>query len=444
MKNIELKKSVQVESLSPKKDYPTIILFFLLLTSSFLYMWIPRIYAFGNIKYYLYKNLSTGSSEMSDLLTEFPMYLKFLNPFIYLVLILTIIYVIAKYKIIKNNYLIIYLWIIFYMCFLLAFKSTDPLIYLTSLSKASSILAPGTILMIFLFFLSYNPAVWNQIIVSLKLFVYIVLLCCLIGFFGIYYEYSSNGLIHRLVSLRWVWTPSLILELICIILLATNIKNKKNIFLFVPIIFLYLGGLLTQTRLTIIIGTINIFIFLYLTKKLRFSLSLFKRITLVIVVFCTCLFLYAVFAKTEFLDLYLEQFISRVFEDTRSEQASNFFFIFSSNINDIFPFGSGYPAENEYRAIGETGIDSGYLNILFTTGIPMFLLVGLLLIIPVIKALRINLSFSDAAIVAAAFTWILRLTSSSTMMFTTEFLLFVLFSGRCAWLVNNAKKGKSI
>lgn len=420
-------------------DKFTVFLFLSLLTLTFLHMWLPRIYAFGNIEYYLELN-NLGISDITKLALPFPNYLKILNPLIYLNAMFTIIYVIGKYKIVKTNYLILYILMIFYMGFLLVFKTTEPFLYLTSLTQASFIMAPGTILVISLFFLSYNPRVWIQISKALIIFLYLIMIFTILGFIGVGYEYYSTGLAHRLVSLRWLWAPSIILELLCILAIANKI-NKKNWLMFLPIIFLFMGGIFTQTRLTIIMGIINILVFFILTRKIKHSYKIFRNVLVgVFTLFITVIF-YLKISSDNFMGAFMSQFISRISEDSRSEQIVNFKLIILENFSKVFPFGSGYPSFNEYRALGANGIDSGYLNILYTTGIPMFILIFLLLLLPVIKALRLNMNFLDAAIVAAAITWMIRLTSSSTMMFTTEFLLFVLFSGRCAWLVNQQKRG---
>ncbi len=116
----------------------------------------------------------------------------------------------------------------------------------------------------------------------------------------------------------------------------------------------------------------------------------------------------------------------RKFVDTRTNQIKPFF---EKLTLPIVLFGAGYPCEGEYSSSGSKGIDCGYLNVLYVAGLPMLMLFIAMLVSPVLRCLRLPLSREDAVVVVAAFSYVVRLMSSTLPLLWSILCCLLLLGG---------------
>ena len=120
---------------------------------------------------------------------------------------------------------------------------------------------------------------------------------------------------------------------------------------------------------------------------------------------------------------------------TRTEQAIGFFEYFW----DSFPFGVGYNTKDIPSGVGENGIDCGYLNTMYITGLSMVILLFVFTAFPIYKCWFRKNSIEQIVVIARATTWTIILLSSATTGFEIEFIYFIICAGRCAGLVEKEK-----
>lgn len=376
-----------------------------------------------------------------------PFWYSYLTLLIYLCIVLIIIIFLLRLKYFKINstMFMLYFLMILWMWIVLLFLTEEPLKYLTSVTYASERMAPGTIIAIGLFFIAYQNTLWKQIMRWIPL---LILVSSLLFIYGL----TQMEYVNRFISFKWVKGPGQILTLLSIVYLGMKIK-QKSILVYIPIFLSILTGIITQTRLSIIMYLFNLFLFLHLySRSIDISLKSKKRIkvlffaTLLILIMSIGLSFWIVIDPSIRSSLpnipgmdYINAFSGRLLEDTRTEQATNFFSYFFQSL----PFGIGYPSEWENSGLGENGIDNGYLNTMYVTGIPMVILLILLLVVPSFRALFLRLPGEDLAIATVAVTRAIWLLTSATTMLTFDFVVFILFAGRCAYLYDKYRR-KSI
>lgn len=354
---------------------------------------------------------------------------KFLIATIYLFIF--ILFTLNIKKILTNRKVYLYFLIILFLPYLLLISENSSS-YLLSLSSASKLMAPGTIFSISLFFLVKDDEIWNG---ARNGFILIWLTSLVLSVIGVsrvlLFIYTTPSYLFRLVSLKWLWAPMIILEFTYLIPLSL-IKNKFfKIFMFILSVSLLLFcAILTQTRLVIVMSFLNAIIYsLIIGKKNVYRLIFVSLLILA--------FIYTISFNDGVISMGLSNFIQRLLVDTRTSGISQIWDEVSNNFFKYFPLGGGYGNERLFT-------DLGYLNAVFVAGIPMVFFVTLLLYRPIFRLFRKRkFLFIEPWILSAALMWCFRSQISSMMAFTTEFLMFILVAGRCSTTIDKDFSNKN-
>ena len=328
--------------------------------------------------------------------------------------------------------------------YLLVFLTKDPLPYLTKISQLSSKLAPGTLLVIGLFFIGANPFCWAKIPRIVNAMAWVCIALVVVGVCKI--DFTS-----RFLAMRYLNSSVKVLGLVTLVPFAFYSLKKKTLWfkvsLALPVLAMVVCGVFTQTRLYFVV--LGIYLFTYFLLSLRrapIRQSVATAGTVILIAFGCILLAIASYdtilkRSTNHDNQLLSAsvgLVNRIDEDTRTYQYSpdsNFFQHFWNS----FPWGAGYPSEDQYNGEGLEGIDNGYLNGTYIAGLPMMTCFFFLLCVPVLRSLFLKLNPLDSAIVAGAFTYVCRLGSSTVIVSDVQLVIFVLFAGRCAYLVSNER-----
>lgn len=398
---------------------------------AFLYQW--------SAQFFVYANLSReGNYDAGyEIAGNVPLWFRYPQWLMFglIVVIACCVFIAKLYRAVPFRFRLYYFGIWGYAAVLLLLLTTDPLPYISSVTPMSSKMAPAVLIAISMFFLAANPATWPAVLRS------IVIVTAIATFFWLYgamqLEFAS-----RHFAYRWLWSPTLILEITSMLLFAVlfNKSLPYKIVSCIPISLLGLSIFFQQTRLLIVMFFVQVLTYAYLRYRNTSSSQRMKAVVVMLLLLAVGgIFMMTsdrldtrAFSRTTIGES-AQMLANRFTEDTRSHQLKPFF----SRFWESFPLGAGYPAIDEYNAEGEYGIDCGYLNSMYVTGLPMMLCFVGMLVWPVLKSLRLRLDPVDAAVVAGAFAYAVRLLSSTVPNLEVTFLLFILLAGRCAYLAGN-------
>lgn len=420
---------------STRKGRVVFLLLFTLLFCSFTLLWASHTFLrFGNVEEivsrgYTYSKTDLTIETQSGLWTV-------VNALQYLS-VSGLLLLNAK-SILRNRKMFLYVMAIAYIPFLLL-MTEDPSKYLTSLSAASMILAPGTMLGISLFFTTYNPEYWA---ICRRVFKYLLLFAIIlfaVGFINIVETYNM-GRIVRLVAWKWLWAPSVVLELLFLMFLFEDGRDGKfwKYIKYFPLPIAFIMAVIIQTRLTFIVLFVNglAFLVIYMRSHRGFNFKIMFSAVLGAVTIYAAMQLFPA-SYTSTISGSYEQLLGRLYEDSRSDQMATAVAFLRNNLWDVFPFGGGYDIQDQFH------IDSGYIDTAVIAGIPLVAIVIALLYVPVWQAALGRVERGDISVIAAGLAWTIKCASSATMAFTTDFIIFILIAGRAAWLVERRSKQKS-
>ena len=406
------------------------ILFILVVFLSYLSLWSSTVYSrYANAELY-----ATMQVKFDEVTTIEPVLIGQILLVIMFGLIFMII--VADLKSILQHKSVIVYFAMLLCCPYLLLKSDDPLNYISSISNGSIQLGPWTLVGVALFFYAYKPRNWDAFRRAIKPLTIIILITAFYGLFKYFTFYQEAGIVNRVVALKWLWAPAICLQFLLVFWISRANEEKRRIYsslVFLLVTFQYLLAILTEMRLILLMTTVSIVIFFYKTGKIKKGKLLFTLVGGSTMVFV--LFIISnegiLLPETNVFYNAINNFLLRFLADTRSSDLIEFFDFISSNSFLSFSLGLGYSRMSEFT------VDSGVLNTFFMTGVVMFTMAVVLLILPVIKLGKFRMDSEDAAVWSVAVIWILRFFTSSTMAFTTEFLLFIIFAGRCAWILDN-------
>lgn len=336
-----------------------------------------------------------------------------------------------------NKYEFIYILIVVYMIVILLFFTKNPIQVLTDLGAWNNRMGIITVFGCVLYFYAGDDVYWPYI---RKLLCWAVLASTvLVAFFLVF---QPEIYIKRLYAYKWLHGFGVVLRLGLWLFI---VNNKKSIILnWIVLIIDVVMIIALQARLYIIDFVLHLFFIFALLIINRNNIGKDKTTKMVkrigIIALCSMLLLGLALLSSEarwtrFLpenvQQSLEMFSERVDEDTRTEQAKGFFEYFW----DSFPLGVGYNLDGIPSGVGENGIDCGYLNTMYVTGLPMVVLLVLFTLLPIYKCWFKRNNLNQIVIIARATTWTIILLSSATTALEIEFIFFIICSGRCSgWL----------
>lgn len=434
----QLRKAAPARESGPPLSSPARFALMILvagLVLAFLKRWLRQVYVLSNVTF-------TGRFDVGyDIEGQLPGWFRFL---VYATFFsFAVVGVLALPRIFRNKLPIVYsvayvgIWV--YAVFLLGAVSKDPLPYLTTMSGLMSKMAPGTILVLSLFFLAADERAWPYI---RKYLVWTAILAVGISLVG----YFQMGHVSRFLAMRWIWAPALVLEILAILPfgVASDRAILARAFSLVPILTLIISGLLQQTRLVFVSLFLQLAVYSWLRARARTGgvgagLRLVFGFGVIVLIAAIAVPYIASLGGESLLVKSAQAFMGRLDVDSRTGQIAPFMSIFW----EVFPVGLGYPApgqSNGESGAGQIGIDSGYLNTMYVVGVPMMLGYFLMLVLPVLRALGLKgLAAADAAAVAGAAAYCVRMTSSSVPSLDIDFVIYVLLVGRCASLLRADK-----
>ncbi len=335
-----------------------------------------------------------------------------------------------------------YLYAGMWLCsiYLVLGLTTHPIQVFNRCSRFFSWVAPGTLISMGLFFLSANPYAWP--VIRKMLYRFTVFVCVAWFFFAVQMENGS-----RVQAYRWVFSPGLALELLALLSLVAwrepGTKWYYQVARYVPMALLGLTAVFLQARLVVVIFLTLVVVYAIVQRR---SIGIgkekpdeglsFNAVLLLAVVFFF-LFGYIAISENSVIEGSAEGLWERKFVDTRTNQIKPFF---EKLTPSIVLFGAGYPCEGEYSSSGSKGMDCGYLNVLYVSGLPMLTLFIAMLVSPVLRCLRLPLNREDAVVVVTSFAYVLRLMSSTLPLLSVEFVLALLLLGRTAFILHAAKE----
>jgi len=335
-----------------------------------------------------------------------------------------------------------YFYVGMWLCsiYLVLGLTTYPIQVFNRCSRFFSWVAPGSLISMGLFFLSANPYAWP--VVRKILYRFTVFVCVAWFFFAFQMENGS-----RIQAYRWVFSPGLALELLALLSVTAwrepGVKWYCQVARYVPMGLLGITAIFLQARLVVVIVLTLVVVYAIVQRR---SIGIgkekpdeglsFKAVLLLAMVFFV-LFGYVAISDDSIIGRSAEGLWDRKFVDTRTNQIKPFF---EKLTLPIVLFGAGYPCEGEYSSSGSKGSDGGYLNVLYVAGLPMLMLFIAMLVSPVLRCLRLPLSREDAVVVVAAFSYVVRLMSSTLPLLSVEFVLALLLLGRTAFILHAAKE----
>lgn len=340
-------------------------------------------------------------------------------------------------RFIPKTYRLYYLGMWFVSGYLLLGMTTDPVEILSTSRGLFGKMAPGTLLGIGVFFLAADPEAWRYIRKYLLLLAWIA---C-----GIW-TISALQMTHpsRAEAYRWIYEPTLLLEVTALLPLGLSADRRflSRALRYAPMALLLLAALLMQTRLLVVIVGLLALGYGFLRwrggalreertrGRLLFTINVFLPVALLGIVLAWPLTQQTIVGGST------QGLWKRRSEETRIRQIKPFF---EKATWDKMLVGTGYPNPGEYNAEGANGIDSGYLNTMYVTGLPMMGLYVLMLVLPALGCLKLRLSAEDAAVVATALAYCVRMTSSTIPSFSEQFLVACVLLGRCAYILHASR-----
>jgi len=323
-----------------------------------------------------------------------------------------------------HRHLLIYLCMWGWVLYLLLARTTVISEVLGTYSLFGNI-APGTIAAVGLFFLGAKRERWPQLRDG---FVILILVASVIALALVpFIDFGS-----RASGRRYLGNLTSLLQYTAVFpLLAGNPKIRKLIRT-IPIVSVLICGVLVQTRTTFIFVGAQIVIAAWIERK-QILLMMAKRNLRKNIFAGGALAFLLLLAATFFVATgpqarSLQAFADRLQDDTRSRQFTDFF-------DKVEPktllFGAGYPTAGEFSGGGIDGIDVGYVETLYTGGVPALLFVLCFFTLPAIGSLRGRHSTEDLGVLACCISFALGLCSSSIIDLQPEVIVIAILSGRC-------------
>lgn len=258
--------------------------------------------------------------------------------------------------------LILYGMVCGWSLFLLLAKTTSPGEFISGYGLVGDF-APGTIAILGLFFAAAREDIW--LFLKQYLGTLIVALGILAMILSLFVEAGS-----RVSGRRYLELLAATLQICSLVPIFIQPRRIPRWMLYVPFVASILCGVLTQTRLVFILLAVQLLaVALYRRKAvLRFLLipriSQRSAISGLATIFGLAVMTAALigpFSKAT------DAFRSRISDDTRSQQAQNFFD--KVPLEKLF-LGVGYPTNGEYIPEGVDGIDLGYIDAMYVGGLP--------------------------------------------------------------------------
>jgi hypothetical protein len=281
-------------------------------------------------------------------------------------------------------------------------------------------------------FLAANPALWPVFLRSLRWFAAIASVFCLVGL-------TQMQGFARIQAYRWLYEPGLVLEvtaLIAFVAIHGRRSRAAKAAACVPLALLAVVTILIQARLLMVVLACMFVAYVFIRKPARANTTAMgRRHLLVLTLFglCTLLGLFLLYQNLSDSE---NQLSRRLTEDTRTAQFHRYFEVLDW---DTVLLGNGHVATEEpwFGGGGADAIDCGYLNLLWVGGALLVLLFLTFAVSPVMRCLFRRLDYPDAAVVALAVMYFVRLASSTNPGFNTQFMIVCLLVGRCIYLVNS-------
>jgi hypothetical protein len=253
------------------------------------------------------------------------------------------------------------------------------------------------------------------------------------GLLSVYCAYIilTMGTVNRAIALNNLTTPLNPLYWTGIyVLFATEGSWLKNCAKWIPIGIYALGGIITQTRLDLIMVALAFVAYLFLRAKDSHDIS--KPIATVVFIGIGLIVVVLTLGNTslgDLVDFYSTALQNRLTQDSRTAQLVAFF-------EEVPPstlvFGRG--AEAAWNWDGELwkgGTDVGYLSVLFFGGIPMLVGIFAFMIRPAFSNLIRASHKIDLIAPIIVMLFAVRMFSSEFPSLDVEYYPILLAAGRC-------------
>ena len=286
-----------------------------------------------------------------------------------------------------------------------------------------STFAPGFALATLLLFSGADPSVW-------RLLVRAIAPATILGGCYVLLQFLLMPSAGRVEAYSRLFTCASILEIGALLPIALYARAHAAVRLlaWIPFLALLAAAVAMQARL-MVLETISLAVFFLAIRQHEAGAKRSVKALVALAaaaVFLLCLSIAAGSAST--VADSARGLWERRAEDTRSGQAMAFFDKVSP---DELILGNGIPKLGDYNAQGVSGIDCGYINILFVAGVPGLVLFLTLHILPAAKCVALRLNPVDAACAASVLTYAVRLFSSTVPTLDPNYLVLLLLMGRC-------------
>jgi hypothetical protein len=295
-------------------------------------------------------------------------------------------------------------------------------------------ISPGVVIAMSVTFLAANPVLWPVFLRSLRWFAAVASAACLVGL-------TQMQGFARIQAYRWLYEPGLILEvtaLIAFVAIHGRRSRAAKATACIPLALLAVVTILIQARLLMVVLACMFAAYVFIRKPARANTTAVGRRHLLVLTFfglCTLLGLLLLYQNLSESGPE-NQLSRRLTEDTRTAQFHRYFEALDW---DTVLLGNGHVATEDpwFGGGGADAIDCGYLNLLWVGGAMLVLLFLAFAVSPAMRCLFRRLDYPDAAVVALAVMYFVRLASSTNPGFNTQFMIVCLLVGRCIYLVSS-------
>jgi hypothetical protein len=330
----------------------------------------------------------------------------------------------------RFTYLALFLW----SSLLVLTQDLSPTKLFASNALVYGKLSPGVVIAMSVTFLAANPALWPVFLRFLRWFAAAASAVCLVGL-------TQMQGFARIQAYRWLFEPGLVLEvtaLIAFVAIHGRRSRAAKAAACIPLALLAVVTILIQARLLMVVLACMFVAYAFIRKPTRASTAAMggrQLLVLTILGLFTLLGLFLLYKNLSESGPE-DQLSRRLTEDTRTAQ---FYRYFEALDWDTVLMGNGHVATEEpwFGGGGAEGIDCGYLNLLWVGGALLVLLFLAFAVSPATRCLFRRLDYPDAAVVALAIMYFVRLASSTNAAFNTQFMIVCLLVGRCIYLVSS-------
>jgi hypothetical protein len=327
-----------------------------------------------------------------------------------------------------RNYLILLCLSVAYS-FVMAARNLQPSDFLGS--TFFSVMAPGCAIFSCLIFASADKEAWRTLVRTVA---YGTLGISLIALFEMAQVRSAS----RGEAYWHLYAYSNILEITAIVAFGWFAETRRTWLGLIPMAVLIAVSIAMQTRLMIVeLVSLVFFYGLFSQRKLSSRAVVASCLGGLILLWGVYLAWYSPNALHSVLPESAAAFWDRATEDTRSAQFVNFF---AKVPAETFILGVGVPRPGEFNGQGMSGIDLGYVNILFLGGIPCLVLFFLLHQLPAIRCIGAKFDSVDAACLASVMTYSVALLSSEAPFPGPAYYILMLLVGRSIMLVQERNR----